>query len=74
MATVTVVKALTGFFNTGEGESVASDGGLNVPATVAGTPVKRGVTAWRNELSALTTEEKRALALEVCAVTGDTLS
>lgn len=34
---------------------------------------KRGLTAWRDELSALTPEEKRELAEGVCAITGDTV-
>lgn len=34
---------------------------------------KRPLTAWRDELSALTVEEKRELAEGVCAITGDTI-
>lgn len=34
---------------------------------------KRGLVAWRDELSALSAEEKNELALGVCAITGDTI-
>lgn len=34
---------------------------------------KRSVTEWRDELKALTDEEKRSLAEGVCAITGDTI-
>lgn len=54
MAEVTVTKALTGYFNTGEGKRPSRD--------------------WLAELKELTLAEKRDLALQVCAVTGDTLS
>lgn len=37
-------------------------------------PAKRTVAEWGKELKAFTPEEKRQLALEVCAVTGDTLA
>jgi hypothetical protein len=51
--TVTVLKALTAYFNVDAGK---------VP-----------MTAWRDELKELTDDEKRELALGVCAITGDTL-
>lgn len=54
MATVTVLKALTAYFNVDEG--------------------KVSMTAWRDELKALSDEEKRTLAEGVCAITGDTLA
>lgn len=34
---------------------------------------KRGLTDWRDELSALSADEKRELAEGVCAITGDTI-
>lgn len=53
MASKTVLKVLTDYFNTGEG--------------------KRPTREWAQEIKALSTEEKRALAEGVCAITGDTL-
>ncbi len=53
MAQITVTKALTSFFNVGEG--------------------KRATATWGKELKALTDGEKRELAEQVVAVTGDTL-
>lgn len=35
---------------------------------------KRATSEWANELRALSTEEKRALAEGVCAITGDTVT
>jgi len=54
MATISTTKALTNFFNVGEG--------------------KRRTADWSAELKALSAEEKRELALLVCAAQGDTLS
>lgn len=54
MATVTVTKALTGWFNQGEG--------------------KRPAQVWLQELRAMSDDEKRKLAQEVCDHAGDTLS
>lgn len=54
MATTTVTKALTAFFNEGAGKRPAKD--------------------WLLELKALSADEKRNLAEEVCAFTGDTLA
>lgn len=34
---------------------------------------KRPIAVWRAELQAFSAEERNALALDVCAVTGDTL-
>lgn len=53
MAAVTVTKALTAFFNVGDG--------------------KRDSKTWMAELKEFTVEEKRELALLICAETGDTL-
>lgn len=63
MATVTVTKALKDYFNEGDGVSL-----------LAAIPVKRPAREFLEELRAMTTEEKRALAQEVCEVMGDTLS
>lgn len=49
----TVTKALTGYFNQGDG--------------------KRSAQVWLQELKALSTDEKQALAEAVCEITGDTL-
>ena len=50
----TVTKALTNFFNVGEG--------------------KRPAREWLNELKALSPEEKKELAIMVCAETGDEIN
>lgn len=63
MAKVGITKALAGYFNSGDGVSV--EGGI---------PAKRSLPVFRDELAALSDEEKRELAELVCAVTGDTLS
>jgi hypothetical protein len=54
MASMSVTKTLTTYFNTGEG--------------------KRSTKEWMDELRALEPLEKRKLAEEVCAVTGNTLT
>lgn len=53
MAKISTTKALTGYFNAGDG--------------------KRAAKVWLEELKALTVEEKRELALGICALTGDEL-
>lgn len=53
MAKMSVTKALTSYFNAGDG--------------------KRAAKVWLEELKALTAEEKRKLALGVCALTDDEL-
>lgn len=73
MAKITPLKALSNFFNMGDGYSVESAGGENVPATVAGIPVKRPVRDFAAELKLMSDDEKLSLAREVVAVTGDEL-
>jgi hypothetical protein len=73
MANITPLKALSGYFNTGDGYSVESAGGENVPATVAGVPVKRPVRDFAAELRVMSDVEKMELAQLVVAETGDTL-
>lgn len=74
MATKTVLKALTDYFqDDAQGSSLASDGGDTCAPTVGGIPGKRPAAEWRKEVLALDTEDRKALAELVCAATGDTL-
>jgi hypothetical protein len=73
MPQVTALKALNGYFNTGTEVSVESEGGPNAKATVGGVPAKRSLPTFRDEMAALTPEEKQELAALVVAVTGDAL-
>lgn len=73
MAKITPLKALSNYFNTGDGYSLESAGGDTCPATVAGVPVKRPVREFAAELKLMSDEEKLSLAHEVVAITGDEL-
>jgi hypothetical protein len=76
MAKVTALKALQGFFNTGDGVSLGGEFTRNGNTITldAGVPVKRALRDFAAELKDLTPEEKAWMAEEVCKVTGDTLS
>ncbi len=67
MAKKTVISVLNGYFNSGDGVSLPSE------STMGGVPVKRNVSAFRDELKALSDAEKAELAAGVVAITGDTL-
>jgi hypothetical protein len=70
MAKVTIVKALSGYFNVDTlDETKPGDAAL----IATGAKGKRRVGEWGAELKQLTDEEKTALAQEVVKITGDTL-
>lgn len=68
MATTSALMLIKGFFNDGDGMSIASDGGDNCPATVAGIPAKRDLKTFRDEYAALTPEDKTELAEAIAAL------
>lgn len=66
MAKIGITKALSQFFNV--------DGGTgSLHPDTFGKSSKRTLPEFRDELKALTDDEKRELALMACAATGDTL-
>lgn len=70
MAKVTVIKALSGFFNVDTlNPEVPGDAAL----IALGAKGKRKTGEWGTELKALSADEKRELAEMVVAVTGDEL-
>lgn len=67
---LTGLKVLAHYFNEGDGVSVESAGGDNVPATVAGVPSKRTITVFAAELKKFNDTEKRELAAQVAETMG----
>lgn len=70
MASISVVKALSGFFNVDTLDPTKPSDKVLLDMGAKG---KRPVGTWGDELKAFTPDEKRALAELVVAQTGDTL-
>lgn len=73
---VTPLKALSNYFNAGDGYSLGEGTVMLVNGDkweIPHVPVKRPVREFAAELKALSDEEKEALVQGVLAATGDTL-